>query len=237
MNLKIFRSRALLRFAAFATCALAMEASAQRLEAPRGNVLIFEADPFLTEGAVLLGGFFTPDWTSTPAGLPGPLTVVAESQSSAGLGKPTVVALGPVPAGARFALVNQLAPDIAVFNYSGRVIANGDADGNGLNDAWEQRFGLHDPNADADGDGFTNKQEHDAGTNPLEAKDHPEEKPLALAIGLAEGAIQLNWTDPKAALEEADAVNGPWKAVAGANSPFTPAVLGQGKFFRLVSKP
>jgi|GEM_PF-899614 len=54
-----------------------------------------------------------------------------------------------------------------------------DADGDGLPDEWERRFGFNpndaaDANADADGDGFTNAEEFAAKTDPLNRKDHPD---------------------------------------------------------------
>ncbi len=39
--------------------------------------------------------------------------------------------------------------------------------------AWAQAFGLTDPNGDADGDGFTNLQECQAGTDPLDPRSNP----------------------------------------------------------------
>ena len=54
-----------------------------------------------------------------------------------------------------------------------------DADGDGLPDEWEKKFGLNpgdasDANADADGDGFTNAEEYAAKTDPTNPKDHPD---------------------------------------------------------------
>ena len=53
-----------------------------------------------------------------------------------------------------------------------------DADGDGLPDEWETRYGLNpgdaaDANADADGDGFTNLEEFLAKTDPANKNDHP----------------------------------------------------------------
>lgn len=54
-----------------------------------------------------------------------------------------------------------------------------DADGDGLPDEWERRFGLNvhdasDAAADADGDGFTNAEEYAAGTDPTDRNSHPD---------------------------------------------------------------
>ena len=54
-----------------------------------------------------------------------------------------------------------------------------DADGDGLPDEWEKKFGLSasdsgDASLDADNDGFTNLEEFLAKTNPTDPKDHPD---------------------------------------------------------------
>lgn len=54
-----------------------------------------------------------------------------------------------------------------------------DADGDGLPDEWEKKYGLN-PNdasnasADSDGDGFTDLEEFQAKTDPKDPKDHPD---------------------------------------------------------------
>lgn len=68
---------------------------------------------------------------------------------------------------------------------------NPDQDGNGLPDVWEaayRAYGLIAENDD-DGDGFTNAQEADAGTNPLDADSQPF---LTIAEGTNE-ALRLSW--------------------------------------------
>ena len=54
-----------------------------------------------------------------------------------------------------------------------------DADGDGLPDEWEKKYGLNvndasDANADLDGDEFTNLEEYLAKTDPTDPKDHPD---------------------------------------------------------------
>ena len=54
-----------------------------------------------------------------------------------------------------------------------------DADGDGMPDEWEKKYGLNvndasDANADLDGDEFTNLEEYVAKTDPKDPKDHPD---------------------------------------------------------------
>lgn len=54
-----------------------------------------------------------------------------------------------------------------------------DADGDGLPDEWEKKYGLNvndpaDASADKDKDGFTNLEEFQAKTDPTDPKDHPD---------------------------------------------------------------
>lgn len=89
----------------------------------------------------------------------------------------------------------------------GTTVAS-DRDRDGLDDAWERRFFGNlaaDPEADDDGDGFTNRQEHDAGTHPLDPTSRPEDDPtpverprLGLAVA-ANGAVSLSWQGPAGA--------------------------------------
>ena len=54
-----------------------------------------------------------------------------------------------------------------------------DADGDGLPDEWEKKYGLNvndpaDADADLDGDAFTNLEEYQAKTDPADKNDHPD---------------------------------------------------------------
>lgn len=66
-----------------------------------------------------------------------------------------------------------------------------DQNANGLNDIWELTYdaGSLSAAADADGDGFTNAQESDAGTDPLDAASRPR---LGISPGSA-GAVRFDW--------------------------------------------
>lgn len=84
-----------------------------------GNVLLFDADPLATEDARLLATLNLPDWTADPTGLPAALEVaVAALTPTNGLGAPVRRLVAPLPTGTRVALVNQLAPDIAMVNFA-----------------------------------------------------------------------------------------------------------------------
>ena len=67
--------------------------------------------------------------------------------------------------------------DIRVFK-SALIITADDSDGDGLPDKWELQYGLNpkdptDAKGDVDTDGFTNLEEYQAGTDPLNPKSRP----------------------------------------------------------------
>jgi len=70
-----------------------------------------------------------------------------------------------------------------------------DADGDGLPDEWERKYGLSpsnpgDADEDADGDGFTNAEEYAAQTSPVDRNDHPDYlDSLKLRLPLGEVAL------------------------------------------------
>ncbi|MEI6536523.1 MAG: hypothetical protein WCN98_14345, partial [Verrucomicrobiaceae bacterium] len=84
-----------------------------------------------------------------------------------------------------------------------------DSNGNGLNDAWENLFGITDPTADDDGDGQSNFAEHNAGTDPHDANKFfiPPASLPGMKIGVThEGnrySIHVRWptNDPSVRLE------------------------------------
>lgn len=145
------------------------------------NVLLLDADPFVTPAPQVLAGFAAPDWSSAPGLTLGGVQVTTETLGQGpgtGLGSPTRRDLGATPAGTRYVLVNQVATDIAYFNLAGPPVPpRVDTDGNGLPDAWELRYfgrqGLP-PEGDEDGDGFTNLAEYRAGTDPSDPNVTPD---------------------------------------------------------------
>lgn len=72
-----------------------------------------------------------------------------------------------------------------------------DADGDGMPDEWEKRYGLavndpQDASLDADGDGFTNLEEYEAKTDPTNRNDHPPYvKSLAIQLPLKETKLSF----------------------------------------------
>jgi len=75
-----------------------------------------------------------------------------------------------------------------------------DADGDGLPDAWEKKYGLNpadpaDAALDGDGDGFTNREEFEAKTNPADRHDHPDYlDSLAIQLPLKETVLPFYFT-------------------------------------------
>lgn len=142
------------------------------------EVFVLDADPFRDSGARLVGRFEVSDWTSNPDGLPGGLSVGVErfTDPAQGLQWVGAVTLAPLPAGAAFALVNQVDPDLSVFAARTLAATAPDADGNGIADAWERAFfgqvGV-DPEADPDADGAPNVEEARAGTDPTDDLSRP----------------------------------------------------------------
>jgi len=75
-----------------------------------------------------------------------------------------------------------------------------DADGDGLPDEWEKRYGLNpndpgDAAADKDGDEFTNLEEFQAKTDPTNRNDHPDYlDSLAVVLPLKETSMPFVFT-------------------------------------------
>ena len=87
--------------------------------AMRGNVWLFQLEPFASSASSLIGSLSAPAWSSTISGLPGTLSVRVESDggTTSGLGNPATNNFGPPPAGTVYVLPNQYREDISFFGY------------------------------------------------------------------------------------------------------------------------
>lgn len=88
--------------------------------ATRGNVWLFQIEPFLSSAATLIGSLSAPAWSSTISGLPGTIAVRVESDggTTTGLGSPATNSFGAPPAGTAYVLPNQYREDISFFGYA-----------------------------------------------------------------------------------------------------------------------
>ncbi len=86
----------------------------------RGNVWLFQTDPFTSSAAALIGSLNAPVWSSAVTGLPGLLSVRVESDGGVtdGLGSPATNNFGSAPDGTTYALPNQYREDISFFGYA-----------------------------------------------------------------------------------------------------------------------
>ena len=76
---------------------------------------------------------------------------------------------------------------------------NADSDGDGMTDDWERKYGLNpqDPSdaaLDSDEDGFTNLQEFQDGTDPLDAKSHKDFAVLLRVAKIEATILPLKFT-------------------------------------------
>src|ERR1035437_4412076 len=87
--------------------------------ATRGNVWLFQIEPFASSAASLIGSLSAPAWSSAISGMPGTLSVRVESDGGAatGLNNPATNNFGPPPIGAAYVLPNQYRDDVSFFGY------------------------------------------------------------------------------------------------------------------------
>ena len=88
--------------------------------ATRGNVWLFQIEPFLSTASSLVATLSAPAWSSAISGFPGTMAVRVEADggSTIGLGNPGTNNFGPPPAGTVYVLANQYRDDVSFFSYS-----------------------------------------------------------------------------------------------------------------------
>lgn len=86
----------------------------------RGNVWLFQIEPFVSSAATLVGSLSAPAWSSSILGFPGTISVRVESDggTTTGLGSPATNNFGAPPAGTAYVLPNQYREDISFFGYA-----------------------------------------------------------------------------------------------------------------------
>ncbi|GEM_PF-2115369 len=86
----------------------------------RANVWLFQTEPFVRSNPGFVSSLSAPDWTSGISGLPGAVTVFAESDSgpTSGLGNVATNNLGAPPAGTAYGVPDQYRADVSLFTYA-----------------------------------------------------------------------------------------------------------------------
>jgi hypothetical protein len=86
----------------------------------RGNVWLFQLEPFASSAATVIGSLSAPAWSSAISGLPATLAIRVESDGgvTTGLGNPATNNVGAPPAGTAYVLPNQYRDDISFFGYA-----------------------------------------------------------------------------------------------------------------------
>jgi hypothetical protein len=117
-----------------------------------------------------------------------------------------------------------------------------DLNHNGLADAWEQAFGISDPQGDADGDGVSNLAEYRAATNPTDATSYPGSSILpGISIRMENGQAVVSWNGSAGTLVvETSSDMKTWTphiVAPGTEEVAMPTQSVQRQFFRLRAEP
>jgi Tol biopolymer transport system component len=86
----------------------------------RANVWLFAREPFVSANPAFVASLHAGDWISSVSGLPGGVSVVAETDRGVtnGLGNPTSQNLASPSLNATYGIANQYLPTISLFSYS-----------------------------------------------------------------------------------------------------------------------
>ena len=87
----------------------------------RANIWLFANEPFVNSNPLFVASLHGGDWITSLSGLPGSVSIVAETDRGAtnGLGNPAPQTLSSPSLNATYGLANQYHPAISLFTYSG----------------------------------------------------------------------------------------------------------------------
>jgi hypothetical protein len=196
---------------------------------PVGTAQINNGDPFTASLNVTVQFSASPD-TKEVMLSENPTFAGAAYQSFAG-SLPFTLAPRPGPAVATiYAKFRDAALNESTVEHDSILLhVGGDADNDGLPDAWELRYWGHllfGPDDDSDRDGFSNREEFRNGWDPTDPRS--PRRTSVMSIRLAGDEVLIEY---KGTLRSSEQVTGPYLPVPGAVSPYRFTPTDRSRFF------
>ena len=196
---------------------------------PDGIIAINNGDPFTASPFVMVNLNASPDATEVMLSEDPAFTGAAYQPLAPAL--PFLLAPSPTPRLATlYAKFRDAAQNESVVAHDSIWLdLAGDSDSDGLPDDWEIRYFrslIYDSNADPDGDGVSNRDEFRNGTDPTDPRSPRRGGVLSIRRTDREIIIEYDGT-----LRSAERVEGPYKPVSEARSPYQFRPDGAARFF------